>query len=87
MTPQEKNQAERVRKAKDTLLEFQAPDGLFQKCNDCGKAVYNEDVIENYYVCPYCGSYLESVREQELQCCWIKEHFRNGMKRWKPVIR
>lgn len=58
LTPQEKKQAERVRKAKDTLLEFQAPDGLFQKCNDCGKAVYNEDVIENYYVCPYCGSYF-----------------------------
>ena len=47
LTPQEKKQAEKIRKAKDTLLEFQTPDGLFQKCNECGKPVYNEDVIEN----------------------------------------
>lgn len=58
LTPQEKKQVERVRKAKDTLMEFQVPDGLFQKCTDCGEPVYNEDVIENYYVCPRCGSYF-----------------------------
>ena len=39
LSPQEIKQAERVRKAKDTLLEFQAPEGLFQKCNCCGKPV------------------------------------------------
>ena len=54
LTPQEKKQAERIRKAKDTLLEYQVPEGLFQKCSSCGKPVYNEDIIENYYICPYC---------------------------------
>ncbi len=58
LTPQEKKQAERIRKAKDTLLEYQVPEGLFQKCSSCGKPVYNEDIIENYYICPYCGSYF-----------------------------
>ncbi len=58
LTPQEKRQADRIRKAKDTLMEYQAPEGLFQKCSNCGKAVYNEDIIENYYVCPHCGSYF-----------------------------
>ena len=58
LSPQELKQAERVRKAKDTLLEFQAPEGLFQKCNCCGKPVYNEDLIENDYVCPVCGNYF-----------------------------
>ena len=58
LTPQEKKQAERVKKAKDTLLEYQAPEGLFQKCSDCGKPVYNEDIIENYYICPHCGNYF-----------------------------
>ena len=58
LSPQEIKQAERVRKAKDTLLEFQAPEGLFQKCNCCGKPVYNEDLIENDYVCPVCGNYF-----------------------------
>ena len=45
LTPQEKKQAERVKKAKDTLLEYQSPEGLFQKFSDCGKPVYNEDII------------------------------------------
>ena len=58
LTPQEKKQAERIRKAKDTLLEYQVPEGLFQKCSNCGKPVYNEDIIENYYICPYCGNYF-----------------------------
>ena len=58
LSPQEIKQAERVRKAKDTLLEFQAPEGLFQKCNCCGKPVYNEDLIENDHVCPVCGNYF-----------------------------
>ena len=58
LTPQEQKQAERIRKAKDTLLEYQVPEGLFQKCSSCGKPVYNEDIIENYYICPYCGSYF-----------------------------
>ena len=58
LTPQEKKQAERIRKAKDTLLEYQVPEGLFQKCSSCGKPVYNEDIIENYYICAYCGSYF-----------------------------
>ncbi len=58
LTPQEKKQAERIRKAKDTLLEYQVPEGLFQKCSSCGKPVYNEDIIENYYICPYCGNYF-----------------------------
>lgn len=58
LTPQEKKQAERIRKAKDTLLEYQVAEGLFQKCSSCGKPVYNEDIIENYYICPYCGSYF-----------------------------
>ncbi|HIX68771.1 MAG TPA: acetyl-CoA carboxylase, carboxyltransferase subunit beta [Candidatus Anaerostipes excrementavium] len=58
LTPQEKKQAERIRKAKDTLLEYQVPEGLFQKCSSCGKPVYNEDIIENYHICPYCGNYF-----------------------------
>lgn len=66
LSPQEIKQAERVRKAKDTLLEFQAPEGLFQKCNCCGKPVYNEDLIENDYVCQSVAITLESVQRQEL---------------------
>ena len=58
LTPQEAMQAERVRKAKDTLLEYQAPEGLFQKCTSCGKPVYNEDLMENDSVCPFCGNYF-----------------------------
>lgn len=33
----------------------QVPDGLFMKCDGCGKAVYRKNVVEKLYVCPECG--------------------------------
>ncbi len=35
----------------------QAPDGLFQKCDGCGKIVLQEDIENNWYCCPKCGRY------------------------------
>ncbi len=31
------------------------PDGLFEKCSDCGNIIYTQDLIENYHVCPSCN--------------------------------
>lgn len=38
--------------------EPQVPEGLFQKCPNCGEAVYTEDMAENNYICPHCRSYF-----------------------------
>lgn len=34
------------------------PEGLWRKCNKCGRPIYTEDVKTNYYVCPKCGGYF-----------------------------
>lgn len=34
------------------------PQGLWRKCNKCGRPIYTEDVKTNYYVCPKCGGYF-----------------------------
>ena len=86
LSPQEIKQAERVRKAKDTLLEFQAPEGLFQKCNCCGKPVYNEDLIENDYVCPVCGNYFRIRPKTRIAMVLDKILLKNGMQRWIQAI-
>ncbi|MDO4322884.1 MAG: acetyl-CoA carboxylase carboxyltransferase subunit alpha [Lachnospiraceae bacterium] len=34
------------------------PDGMFRKCESCGKAVYEEDVRNAYFCCPRCGKHF-----------------------------
>ncbi len=46
------------KKRKDSLYDAQVPEGLFDKCDKCNEIVYLEDVVQNYYICPVCGSYF-----------------------------
>lgn len=34
------------------------PDGMFRKCESCGKMVYEEDVQEAFFCCPECGKHF-----------------------------
>lgn len=34
------------------------PEGMFRKCDGCGKTVYQKDVEEHLYICPKCGRYF-----------------------------
>ena len=34
------------------------PEGMFRKCDGCGKTVYQKDVEEHLYTCPKCGRYF-----------------------------
>ena len=36
----------------------EAPDGLWNKCPNCKKALHYTDQVENKYVCHYCGYHL-----------------------------
>jgi len=36
----------------------EAPDGLWNKCPNCKKALHYADQVENKYVCHYCGYHL-----------------------------
>lgn len=34
------------------------PDGMFQKCESCGRILYGEDVENCFYCCPECGKHF-----------------------------
>ena len=36
----------------------EAPDGLWNKCPNCKKALHSADLTENKYVCQYCDYHL-----------------------------
>lgn len=80
--------------------EPEVPAGLWRKCNKCGKAIYTEDVIRNYYICPKCNGYfrmhayrrVESLADTGSFEEWDKEmEFSNPLsfpgyeKKWKDV--
>ncbi len=41
-----------------TQEKKEAPDGLWNKCPQCKKALHNVDQVENKYVCQYCNYHL-----------------------------
>lgn len=41
-----------------TEQEPNIPQGLWRKCNKCGRPIYTEDVKNNYYICPKCNGYF-----------------------------
>lgn len=43
-----------VRKKSTSYDPIDIPDGLFIKCDQCGAALYEKNLLTNHYVCPYC---------------------------------
>lgn len=57
------------RTAKKRLANYhrqQLTEGLFQKCEECNRIVYTEDVIEHKHVCPGCGHYFRVAPMERL---------------------
>ena len=57
-TYSEKKRVMNNQKVRDNLRKEQIPDGLFQKCDACGKIIYSDDIVENNYICSECGNYF-----------------------------
>ena len=55
MERREEKRMARLRQAQD---KAHVPDGMFQKCPQCGTILYGEDVAELQYICPSCGYYF-----------------------------
>lgn len=45
-------------KADSASGRLDIPEGLWRKCNHCGRAIYREDVQAGAYICPKCGGYF-----------------------------
>lgn len=54
----DKQQIRQIEKRSKQVRVPEVPEGLFQKCDACGKAVYTEDLVAQYSICPNCGHYF-----------------------------
>ncbi|MBF0358760.1 MAG: acetyl-CoA carboxylase carboxyltransferase subunit beta [Magnetococcales bacterium] len=45
-------------KIKDNVRRIQTPEGLWTKCEPCGKALFQKELQTNLHVCPHCNNHL-----------------------------
>jgi acetyl-CoA carboxylase carboxyl transferase subunit beta len=43
------------------------PNGMWLKCDDCGKILYSSDVEENFKICPYCKHHFRLNAQERLK--------------------
>jgi acetyl-CoA carboxylase carboxyl transferase subunit beta len=67
----------RDKKGISTLTEEkkEAPDGLWNKCPNCKKALHSADLIENKYVCHYCDFHLRVGSKEYFQVLFDNNEF------------
>lgn len=53
----------------------EAPDGLWNKCPNCKKALHNADLVENKYVCHYCDYHLRIGSKEYFQVLFDNNEF------------
>jgi acetyl-CoA carboxylase carboxyl transferase subunit beta len=68
----------REKKGISTLTEEkkEAPDGLWNKCPNCKKALHSADLIENKYVCHYCDFHLRVGSLEYFQVLFDNNEFK-----------
>jgi acetyl-CoA carboxylase carboxyl transferase subunit beta len=45
-------------KIKENVRRMQTPEGLWIKCEPCGKALFQKELERNLHVCPHCNNHL-----------------------------
>jgi acetyl-CoA carboxylase carboxyl transferase subunit beta len=66
----------------------EAPDGLWNKCPNCKKALHSADLIENKYVCHYCDYHLRVGSKEYFQVLFDDNQFTElfaGLKSTDPL--
>lgn len=53
----------------------EAPDGLWNKCPNCKKALHSADLTENKYVCHYCDYHLRIGSKEYFQVLFDRNEF------------
>jgi acetyl-CoA carboxylase carboxyl transferase subunit beta len=53
----------------------EAPDGLWNKCPNCKKALHSADLTENKYVCHYCDYHLRVGSKEYFQVLFDNNQF------------
>ena len=66
----------------------EAPDGLWNKCPNCKKALHSADLTENKYVCHYCDYHLRVGSKEYFQVLFDNNQFTElftGLKSADPL--
>ncbi|GFZ31887.1 acetyl-coenzyme A carboxylase carboxyl transferase subunit beta [Clostridium zeae] len=42
------------------------PDGMWVKCNSCGKIIYKKEIDENHKICTHCGGYFRMSADERI---------------------
>ncbi|MBG6234556.1 acetyl-CoA carboxylase carboxyl transferase subunit beta [Pedobacter sp. CAN_A7] len=66
----------------------EAPDGLWNKCPNCKKALHSADLIEHKYVCHYCDYHLRVGSKEYFQVLFDDNQFTElfaGLKSTDPL--
>ena len=43
------------------------PDGVWRKCPDCSKTLYQGDVVKSHSVCPHCGHHFALIARDRIE--------------------
>ena len=62
----EVHQAQQARKAPEGEKP-NVPEGMWKKCNQCGRPIYAEDVRQQFYICPKCHAYFRVPARKRLE--------------------
>jgi len=66
----------------------EAPDGLWNKCPNCKKALHSADLTENKYVCHYCDYHLRVGSKEYFEVLFDENQFTElfaGLKSTDPL--
>ena len=62
----EVHQVQQARKAPEGEKPV-VPEGMWKKCNQCGRPIYAEDVRQQFYICPKCHAYFRVPARKRLE--------------------
>ncbi|MBF0454917.1 MAG: acetyl-CoA carboxylase carboxyltransferase subunit beta [Magnetococcales bacterium] len=54
-------------KIKDNVRRMQTPEGLWIKCEPCGKALFQKELHRNLHVCPHCDNHLRISGQDRIE--------------------
>lgn len=69
------NFVKKVRKKNLQQERVDIPDGLFVKCEQCGSPIYEKQLEENMFTCPYCDYHLRIGARKRIEYTVDKNSF------------
>jgi len=65
-----------VRKKEYQFKPISIPDHIFSQCEQCLSSLYNKDLEESMYVCPYCNHHFRIGAQKRLEYSVDKDSFK-----------